>query len=334
VWEGQEAHYQQLSQDLGDRHLQLDGSYSQRRQAEHCFVTLLTQEHHLVVLSAVGSKKELGLSSQALELDLSTKAVVKLATSALKPISITHDEHTGVTKMLADHKHLLPACVEYHDSWHRRRLLAKYLPSSLEQTKIPQNMVEDISRKVLMIISSAHFTYAGNTAAFLSALEKVPDAFVGEGPKVVEAIRQFLKGAYPQETARLYISNTDTSTLEGFHGHHHQLVGKARYLILYRARSYLFNLIWNANRLDDLLLKKDGVRLPPGLMQGDDWLRNSQKGLGLLEFPKEPPGFAEKNRNHIREKKRLKEEKKLQKRKKHMYSSIEELLNEESNSWF
>jgi len=70
IWEGQEPLYQSLAQQLGDRHLQMDGSYSQRRNARHCFVSLLTSMHHFVVLSAVGSRDELNTTSQGLEPEL------------------------------------------------------------------------------------------------------------------------------------------------------------------------------------------------------------------------------------------------------------------------
>ena len=75
IWGKQERLYQQLAQQLDDRDLETDASYSHRRSAEHCFVTY-TSKHHLIVMSAVGSRKKLQLSSQGLELELTTRGLL------------------------------------------------------------------------------------------------------------------------------------------------------------------------------------------------------------------------------------------------------------------
>jgi len=163
IWEGQEPLYQTLAQAADDRHLQMDGTYSQRRNADHCTVTLMTSEHHLVVVSAVGSKKELNTTSQGLEPELSARAVLALAASPLKPKSIVHDEHTAVTKLMTDlRRHLPPDFEERHDGWHRKRNVAKYLPDHLSSVSgVTKYQIEDVTNKVLIYLNSAFYKFKG-----------------------------------------------------------------------------------------------------------------------------------------------------------------------------
>jgi hypothetical protein len=288
LWEGQEKAAQEFAQKIDDRDLEMDGSYSQRRAAEHCFVTLLTSKHHFVVSSAVGSRKELSTTSQGLELELCTNTIVALASSPLQVRSITHDEHVGVTAMMKEKKDLLPPdFIERHDGWHRKKHISKYLPLDLETLPLKKHEIDVTVNLVLMYITSAFFTFAGNPRGFAQAIEQIPGCFAQLSEDAQRQIGEFLTKYFPADTLELYISETSTSSLEAFHGHHHQFVGKGRYLNLYRERTYLHNLIWNAFRLQDFADAHPEVQIPNALFQRDDWIRQSQALLHLVPLPAE-----------------------------------------------
>jgi hypothetical protein len=296
IWEKEEPKYQKLCQAIKDVDLQMDGTFSQRRHAEHGLVTLLSNENHFIALSVVGSRKELHKSSQGLELELSTRAVVAIAVSPLHPTSITHDEHAAVTLMLESH---MPAgCCQFHDGWHRLRNLGKYLPPLLEKAGLSKPEADDLARKVMMLLNSAYHTCSGDVAKFLDALDTIPGSFPSESTGVRETIKTFLSKNFPRDSARKYIGKTNTSALEGFHGHHHQFVVKARFVQFYRERTSVHNLIWNAARLRDFLKRNPTTTaLPSDILQGDDWIRAGQKALGLVVLSVDDKKMKNKNTN-------------------------------------
>jgi len=104
---------------MNDSDAEMDASYSQRRMAEHFFVSLLTDKHHLIVSSAVGSRTELEPTSLRLELEQSTRTVLAISQSPLKLRSITHDEHQGVTTMMSSSpgQSTLPPMTAVQRSW-------------------------------------------------------------------------------------------------------------------------------------------------------------------------------------------------------------------------
>ena len=326
VWTGQERGYQELCQAIGDTDLEMDGSFSQRRSAEHCFVSLLSSKHLFLVLSAVGSRKELHVSSQGLELELSTSAIVAISESPLNPTSITHDEHTGVTKMLNDNAHLIPGAEQRHDGWHRKRHTGKYLTTDLEKLGLSKLAVENIVNKVVMLLNSAFYLHRGQPQEFAAALQKIPTYFTEEEEETRAAIAKFLSNYFPVNNLRLYVSDTSTSSLEGLHGHH-QLVGKSRYLLMYKERTYLHNLIWNSARLSEFTDLNPDVPIPASLLQRDDWIRSAQSTLGLaVNHPESEK--AKKNR-----KKRL--NKKIAKKAKPLDPKVlvQTLFEEPENEW-
>ena len=149
------------------------------------------------------------------------------------------------------------------------------------------------------------------------------------------AITKFLSN-YPRSTTpcqllpvnnlRLYVSDTSTSSLEGLHGHH-QLVGKSRYLLMYKERTYLHNLIWNSARLSEFTDLNPDVPIPASLLQRDDWIRSAQSTLGLaVNHPESEK--AKKNR-----KKRL--NKKIAKKAKPLDPKVlvQTLFEEPENEW-
>jgi len=306
VWEEQEPLYQELAQTVGDRHLEMDGSYSQRRNAQHCFVTMFTSQYHLIVLSACASKKELNLSSQGLELELCTMAVTAMLKCPLQVKSITHDEHAGVTKMLLEMAAQLPEGFEQrHDGWHRKKFVAKFLPSYLEALKLKKNHVDDIVNKTLMYLNSAFHAYAGDITGFAKALREIPSCFPNEEERTRTRIAQFLKEYFPEDQLFMYVSDTNTSDLEAFHGHHHQFVDKARFFYMYKERTYLHNLMWNSVRLEELIdkLGEEHVTLPEGLLRRDDWIRAAQRRLGLVILPAESEELLSRRKQRKEKKK-------------------------------
>jgi len=333
VWEQQEPVYQAFCQQIGATDLQMDGSYSQRRNAEHCFVTLLDGKYQFVVQSNVGSKKELHMSSQALEPELCARAVAAISVSPLKPTSITHDDHTAVNKLMEVNLPQLPGCAEYHDSWHRRRNVAKYLPQELDKAKLPKTEADDVVRKVLMLLGSAYHSFAGDRDGFQGALDAIPTYFSGQSPLLRGVIKGYLDSAYPKETLHMYISKNNTSCLEGFHGHHHQLIGKCTLYHKYRERTYLHNLIWNQARLEDYKWKCPLHNIPVALFQGHDWLRRAQANLKLIVLAPEPASVVSKrvNRRRTVEQKRI--ERKEEKKRRNVSQTMNALMSQNVHGW-
>ena len=120
------------------------------------------------------------MSSQGLELELSTSAIVAISASPLNPTSITHDEHTGVTKMLNDNAHLIPGAEQRHDGWHRKRHTGKYLTTDLEKLGLSKLAVENIVNKVVMLLNSDFYLHRGQPQEFAAALQKIPTYFTEE----------------------------------------------------------------------------------------------------------------------------------------------------------
>jgi len=158
-------------------------------------------------------------------------------------------------------------------------------------------------------------------------MEQISKHFANESAELKKAVDVYLAKYFPKETLAIFVSDSDTSALEAFHGHLHQLVGKARHLLLYRPRIYLHVLIWNPARIKTMLRKRPGAyALPDGLLLGEDWLRRLQTVLGLVVLGPES------------KKARRKEAKKIEKaqgKKKVLPtgSVIPSLLTETRNTW-
>ena len=114
---------------------------------------------------------------------------------------------------------------------------------------------------------------------------------------------------FPAATLHIYISPTSTSALEAFHGHHHQMIGKTKYLYMYEERTHMHNLMWNAARVDDLLMRFPGTHIPAGILRGDDWIRASQAAHHVLILAQPTFKAAQKKARQIA-RKRAKLEKK------------------------
>jgi hypothetical protein len=129
-----------LIEALGDINFALDGTYSQRRNAVYCIVTLISMTYLLVAFSVVYDKRQHETSSQNLELLGATEILEKLITmKEFDGFSVTTDQHPGVNHMIADLQQKKQ--FRHHiDLWHKLSKIKKgfraVCPASFQLKKL------------------------------------------------------------------------------------------------------------------------------------------------------------------------------------------------------
>lgn len=210
---------------------------------------------------------------------------------------------------------LFAGCKQLHDSWHRKRNIAKLLPQELNRAGVPRPKVDIIARNVLLYINSAVHKFT-EYQPFYEAIKKIPSYFQAETLETRRLITEFLEAQFPANGGRFYVGRYNTAALEGFHGDHHQMIGKQRFFQLYAGRTALHNLIWNANRIEDMI--KKGVDVGEKVLRGDAWLQRLQVHLRLAVLP------ARRKKRRAR---------KPTAKKPRGRSVVQELLDEAPNPW-
>lgn len=107
------------------------------------------------------------------------------------------------------------------------------------------------------------------------------------------------------------------------------MIGKTRYLYMYEERTHMHNLMWNAARIDDILLRHPETHIPAGILKGDDWIRAAQAAHHVLVLAQPTAKAARKKARQIA-RKRAKLDKKL---RRDGTTLVTFLANEPSNAW-
>jgi len=138
IFERHLVNMQYLVRFLGDNDFLTDGTHSHKRNAQWGIAVLISSVLYLIVGFEVANQKIDRIKASELE-PFATRVMLEkiLADGILKLETVTHDEHSAVTKILEDKK-----IKQKFDPWHKHKNIDSFFRKLVPFGKLEENEIK------------------------------------------------------------------------------------------------------------------------------------------------------------------------------------------------
>lgn len=291
IFERHLVNIQYLVRFLGDNDFLTDGTHSHKRNAQWGIAVLMSRVLYLIVGFEVANQKIDRIKASELE-PFATRVMLEkiLADGILKLETVTHDEHSAVTKILEDKK-----IKQKFDPWHKHKNIDSFFRKLVPFGKLEENEIKKTVGGLSYYFLEFQRQAGGNSPLFKKLWESLPSKF--NSYSIYEpTIKKFSELFIPKNNYDRYCNTILSSPVESFNSFHHETYPKNKFFPkYYDCRAFHSMIKWNISELRRL-----GIHGMPGIYCNEtEFVRDWQSAAKLLLTPLESTSTSTSIHIHI-----------------------------------